>query len=1465
MQGNLKTRKITLQGTHDENFGLEVLDDTFHIKRGNVSLMSVSRDEESMLTDDNPPPTGINITADVTFEGNVTIDDKNVIDKLKKVDEELQMDTKQYDSLDLSKANTLIGPRVDLVNKQEKFFTLPSHSYLEEPYSNRIKSATILPKISYAESDVNRSLFSSGNALYPVSIVLQGGKRNTLSGGILSTDAVLDIPATSQVELLSFDEKSKLVKLCNSLSVRFNEDMVSSDKIYDSSGSEPVTYRDMVTKPFTDYHNKYFSSAEELFGSSSDLRNLIEEGADTFGTNNTNLYVGYDINYDNSTSTYTNYLTADSFVENYKLSDNSNVDNKDKIPIITCGKNTRKLDNLSSLDGTYSTNRGINSYDIVNTSNETKSFDLIFFHDIRYSYASPAGINIREFSANGTLKASSNSSSRWKNWYNYDLKYKSIFLGSEYEFLYDNLITRSSVYKTMLLTPNQVHSGREFGSKKIYLSKPEDLGSSEPIDWTSDELNGNFDAAPPSAYTDKSKLEEFKNQTYYFVTLEPGEYLNMTLVQGKNLYSNFDDFIFRGVDSFAFSIVERTPRKFMYAYPGLDMRDLSLTENEKFGADDNKKSVYDNRVEISCFKVDYNTDTKGVIDSTANLLQRTNIVVNNEESYVPKNNNDYGYQQEENYNEYICLGTAGENIESVPDHNESVVAKIKMSQPVGKITVRIGVSTGPFEAVRVHLKGKSTNNKYFDCVMSSSDNNDETTYELSKLSSNDTEYDVLSSHTLYTYNGTPYLNLKNTQYNAGYTKVRQEPHGWPNSTSWSLSSSYERDDSIYNADFMFYDFVFHRLDVGEEIYISYSKDQSSKARHDAVIFKVVDVIDPGFLVVDPDPFRISIGGDTGEDVVSFASDEYNKSRQFVNGKSQHFTASENSYFTLPKIFTNGTIGLKNIIGSLEYHFTFNDNSKSEELKANQIFTQDKCLVISNNNFNNFNKEVTFNKNVTFNDEIYISGLKSGNTLMRLNDIYEQLQQLSQVTSGTIALNNISEFNFPENSNLPAPLGNTLEQLDIDARDVGFVILDTNADYVVSSTKTDHNLLYPISSSSGPNLYFRESSRTGFYLNGTEKGTSFVLVCDKNKDFPIPNDLVNQIYRSFPVVPTKSDAVDNKKIVGIADGYSTVLSSLTKPNNKNTNKNEIYSTYTWISFDANHNGEKIIYPNKDNSVIYRFLASTQDHLRIRVGISVGDENSVRLFIPNNLLDPTKNTNIFIADSVSDSDNVELAKHSDGSPYLVSHTLERDDSGMLKLKNKETGEFENLSINKKQGVEGDVSYSWYYGFLGGVPSVNRWGISGHGDDKDFIFLDFEIKTASLIIENMCWGEPDLDNSYNCVIAKPIELGRNISSVSVPNLSLELGSNTYSVSRNDVLSIKSRSDSLPVLKIPDVYEGEVKYSLTNCTLNSSSVKTSFVDDCQFDNISFKATSDTYKTIKSLHDDIENLKTQVANLSNA
>jgi hypothetical protein len=78
LNGSLKTRELKLQGSANApDYKMKVEDDELHIKRGNMSLMTISPDEEGVLSGDvSSGSDKITISAPVTFTSDVTIEGK---------------------------------------------------------------------------------------------------------------------------------------------------------------------------------------------------------------------------------------------------------------------------------------------------------------------------------------------------------------------------------------------------------------------------------------------------------------------------------------------------------------------------------------------------------------------------------------------------------------------------------------------------------------------------------------------------------------------------------------------------------------------------------------------------------------------------------------------------------------------------------------------------------------------------------------------------------------------------------------------------------------------------------------------------------------------------------------------------------------------------------------------------------------------------------------------------------------------------------------------------------------------------------------------------------------------------------------------------------------------------------------------------------------------------------------------
>ena len=77
VKGSLKTNELKLQGTEGGvDFKLKVENDELHIKQGNKSLLTVSIDADSVLTDTTPSGSDkITINAPVKFNKGVSYED----------------------------------------------------------------------------------------------------------------------------------------------------------------------------------------------------------------------------------------------------------------------------------------------------------------------------------------------------------------------------------------------------------------------------------------------------------------------------------------------------------------------------------------------------------------------------------------------------------------------------------------------------------------------------------------------------------------------------------------------------------------------------------------------------------------------------------------------------------------------------------------------------------------------------------------------------------------------------------------------------------------------------------------------------------------------------------------------------------------------------------------------------------------------------------------------------------------------------------------------------------------------------------------------------------------------------------------------------------------------------------------------------------------------------------------------
>ena len=76
--GSLQTNELKLQGTEGVDFKLKVQEDELHIQSGNTSLLTVSKDTQSVLG--GPPPSGsdeIKINAPVKFNKSVSYENAN--------------------------------------------------------------------------------------------------------------------------------------------------------------------------------------------------------------------------------------------------------------------------------------------------------------------------------------------------------------------------------------------------------------------------------------------------------------------------------------------------------------------------------------------------------------------------------------------------------------------------------------------------------------------------------------------------------------------------------------------------------------------------------------------------------------------------------------------------------------------------------------------------------------------------------------------------------------------------------------------------------------------------------------------------------------------------------------------------------------------------------------------------------------------------------------------------------------------------------------------------------------------------------------------------------------------------------------------------------------------------------------------------------------------------------------------
>ena len=74
VNGSLKTKELRLQGSSDApDFTLKVESDELNIKRGDATLLSISQDDEAVLSGDVTGTDKISISAQVTFEQDVTL------------------------------------------------------------------------------------------------------------------------------------------------------------------------------------------------------------------------------------------------------------------------------------------------------------------------------------------------------------------------------------------------------------------------------------------------------------------------------------------------------------------------------------------------------------------------------------------------------------------------------------------------------------------------------------------------------------------------------------------------------------------------------------------------------------------------------------------------------------------------------------------------------------------------------------------------------------------------------------------------------------------------------------------------------------------------------------------------------------------------------------------------------------------------------------------------------------------------------------------------------------------------------------------------------------------------------------------------------------------------------------------------------------------------------------------------